>query len=58
MEKTWSAEKNRTINNMWVKKKKLGGGGGGGEKKKQKKKGGWEGSTQNRKKPHDVLKRT
>ena len=42
MEKTRAAEKNRTIDNMWVKRKK-------------KKKGG---STQNRKEPYDVPKRT
>ena len=34
MEKTWSAEKNRTTDNTWVeeeeKKRKRGGGGGGG----------------------------
>ncbi len=44
MEKTWSTEKNRTTDNMWVEKKG-----------KKTKKGG---STQNRKEPYEVPKRT
>ena len=44
METTWSAEKNRTTNNMWVEKK-------GGKTKKG-------GSTPNRKELYDVLKIT
>ena len=54
MEKTCAAEKNRTTDNMWVEKK------GKKRKKGEKKGGGGEagGSTQNRKEPYDVLKRT
>ena len=44
MEKTSAAEKNRTADNMWVEKR--------GKKRKKR------GSTQNRKEPYDVLKRT
>ena len=44
MEKTWSTEKNRTTDNVWV------------EIKGEKKKGG--GSTKNRKEPYEVPKRT
>ena len=44
MEKTCAAEKNRTTDTMWV--------------KNNKKRGIKGGSTQNRKEPYDVLKRT
>ena len=46
MEKTCAAEKKRTTDNIWVEKR---------HPKKEGKKGG---STQNRKEPYDVLKRT
>ena len=47
MEKTCAAEKNRTTDTMWV-----------GEEKKRGEKRKKGGSTQSRKEPHDVLKRT
>ena len=55
LEKPCAAEKNRTTDTMWVDNNLKKGGEGGGKRGKYSEK--WE-STQNRKEPYDVLKRT